>query len=555
MAYAIDRYLDKHLAGIDSIASTVSDGGDFSQASIARALLLHHAVYGDFLTMLVTNVRGDILAATSNMSGPLKPVQDLTGHNVADRQYFRIPMSSGLSFISDPFQGRSLGSDPIVAISAVLTDSTGQRVGIVEGSMNLGAFATIDKERPHIDGADMIVVDGEDRVIYASDEAGLAPLVSTSDKALVSEAAQYRDRRTFDFEHVHDGDRHRHMGVYAYTSNGWRVFLRVPVKQVAVQVMDDYRVGALLLLVACGISLLLARGLVRRVSQSVRDMNRAIESFSIDGDGDEVTTPANTAPEFRPVFRAMRARSNSLRKANTRLRKSINAGDALRRELTQAIALKEVEIAERTAQLEEANQKLSSLSRTDALTGIPNRRAFDAFELRTWRLGARDKLPVAVILADIDFFKIYNDTLGHQAGDHCLGEVAEALSLCATRPLDLVARYGGEEFVAVLGGSTTADALVVAERMRQAIEGLKIEHPGSPHNVVTISVGVASVVPINGEDSDSIVKAADESLYYAKSAGRNCVVYRRDDEYLTYTGTDIDLGATGVIQILAGRQS
>jgi len=91
--------------------------------------------------------------------------------------------------------------------------------------------------------------------------------------------------------------------------------------------------------------------------------------------------------------------------------------------------------------------------------------------------------------------------------------------------------------------------------MRQAVEGLRIEHPGSVHDVVTISVGVASTLPTNAGDSESIVKAADEALYYAKAAGRNCVVFRRDEEYVTYNATDIDLGATGVIQILADKRA
>jgi len=554
-AYAIDHYLDKHSAGIDSVASAISASGDYSHASVSQALLLHHAVYTEFLTMLVANVDGDIVAATSFLSGPLTTVRDLTGHNVSDRKYFRAPMSDGQPFISDPFRGRSLGSDPIVGISAALTDAMGNRVGIVEGSMNLGAFEAIDKERPHIDGAVMIVVDKENRVIYATGEAHLSPLESIAGSSLVTEAASGSEHSAFDFEYVHDGQRHRQMGVYAKTANGWRVFLRVPVEQVAAQMFGDYRVGGLLLLIAYAISLLVARAIVRRVSQSVRDMNAAIRSFSIDGAGDAVRTPVNTAREFRPIFRAMRARSKQLQKAHARLGNSIEAGEALRRELTQTIARKDVEIAEQTAELEEANRTLSGLSRTDALTGIPNRREFDAFERRAWRLGARDQVPVAVILADIDFFKIYNDSLGHQAGDECLREVAEALALCATRPLDLVARYGGEEFVAVLGGSTTDDALVVAERMRRTVEGLQIEHPGSSHDVVTISVGIASIIPTTDGDSESIIKAADEALYYAKAAGRNCVVFRRDEEYVTYDADGIDLGATGVIQILAGKRA
>jgi diguanylate cyclase (GGDEF)-like protein len=284
-------------------------------------------------------------------------------------------------------------------------------------------------------------------------------------------------------------------------------------------------------------------------------MNKAIKSFSVNGSGEQIKTPLNTPSEFKPIFRVMRKRSRHLRNVYSRLSGSIDAGEALRRELTQVVALKEVEIAERTAELEEANQKLSGLSRTDPLTGIPNRREFDAFEQRAWRLAARDQTPIAVILLDIDFFKIYNDSLGHQAGDECLREVAKTLSLCATRPLDLVARYGGEEFVAVLGGSTIHDALVVGERMRQAIEGLQIEHPGSSHDVVTVSIGISSTIPTDDKNSEKVVKAADEALYYAKAAGRNCVVFRRDEEYVTYNSDDIDLGATGIIQILAGKRA
>jgi diguanylate cyclase (GGDEF)-like protein len=555
MAYAVNRYLDKHIAGIDSIASSVSADRNFSRESLTESLLLHHAVYTDFLTMLIANESGDIVTATSLMDGPLKAVEELAGHNVADREYFRAPMSEGRSFVSDPFRGRSLGSDPIVAISAPLTDSVGVRLGVVEGSVNLGAFEVIDAERPQIDGAVMIVVDRSDRVIYASEAAQLDALGSVANSVLIAGALQSNEREPFEFEHGQGGEKSRHVGVYATTMNGWRVFLRAPVEQVAAQMLDDYQMGAILVLLAWAISLLVARAIVRQVSQTTHDMNAAIRSFSIDGAGDEVKTPASTPSEFRPLFRAMRARSQHLRKAHDRLSKSMDAGEALRRQLTQAITLKDVEIAERTAELEEANRELSGLSRTDALTGIPNRREFDTFERRVYRLSAREKTAIAIILMDIDFFKIYNDSLGHQAGDDCLRKVAGALVECATRPMDLVARYGGEEFVAVLGGATLQDALIVAERMRVAVESLQIAHPGSTHEVVTISVGISSTTPNSSEGSDGIVKAADEALYYAKAAGRNCVVFSRDNEYVTYDADDIDLGATGVLQILTSKRA
>ncbi len=398
-------------------------------------------------------------------------------------------------------------------------------------------------------------MDRDGIVIYASERTGLEPLESIADYEVIKQAAVRPPQKAFEYIHSGSGHAHKHIGVYANTSNDWRVIIAVPIKQVTSAMLADYRVGVILLLVACAISLLLARAIVRRVGQSVRDMNAAIRSFSVDGAGDEVHTPVNTPREFRPVFRAMRARSKHLRKAYERLTRSTEAGEALQRELRQQVALKEVEVAERTLELEEAYEKLKGLSKTDPLTGIPNRREFDLFETRAWRLGMRDKTPVAVILLDIDYFKIYNDSLGHQAGDDCLREVAQVLVKCATRPLDLVARYGGEEFVAVLGGSNTHDALVVAERMRCAVQDLEIDHPGSSHSVVTVSVGIASMTPQDGQGSDFVIKAADEALYYAKAAGRNCVVFKRDDEYVTYNAEDIDLGATGVIQILAGKRA
>ena len=555
VAYAVDRYIDKHVSGIESVASAISDSDELSPESIERALLLYHAVYKDFLTTLATNSAGDIVAATNSMSGPLHAVDELRGFNVSDREYYRGPMESDRPFVSTPFRGRDLGSDPIVAISAPLSDAEGGFQGVVEGSMNLRAFAAIDNERPKIDEAVLAIVDRDGIVIYASERTGLEPLESIADYEVIKQVAVRPPQKAFEYIHSGSGHAHKHIGVYANTSNDWRVIIAVPIKQVTSAMLADYRVGVILLLVACAISLLLARAIVRRVGQSVRDMNAAIRSFSVDGAGDEVHTPVNTPREFRPVFRAMRARSKHLRKAYERLTRSTEAGEALQRELRQQVALKEVEVAERTLELEEAYEKLKGLSKTDPLTGIPNRREFDLFETRAWRLGMRDKTPVAVILLDIDYFKIYNDSLGHQAGDDCLREVAQVLVKCATRPLDLVARYGGEEFVAVLGGSNTHDALVVAERMRCAVQDLEIDHPGSSHSVVTVSVGIASMTPQDGQGSDFVIKAADEALYYAKAAGRNCVVFKRDDEYVTYNAEDIDLGATGVIQILAGKRA
>lgn len=180
-------------------------------------------------------------------------------------------------------------------------------------------------------------------------------------------------------------------------------------------------------------------------------------------------------------------------------------------------------VADRTEKLRHANEKLSELSRTDALTGIPNRRRFDEALVSEWMRGIRFGNPLSVVMVDIDRFKPYNDTFGHPAGDRCLIEIAAVLQTSARRAGDLVARYGGEEFVMLLPATAAADAVIVAERARSRIEGLRIPHPDGPAPFVTASFGVAAFVPEKAGDPARVVALADEALYRAKGGGRNRV--------------------------------
>jgi diguanylate cyclase (GGDEF)-like protein len=155
----------------------------------------------------------------------------------------------------------------------------------------------------------------------------------------------------------------------------------------------------------------------------------------------------------------------------------------------------------------------------DALTSIPNRRYFIEQFVRTLRPSA---LPVSLIICDIDHFKGYNDCFGHQAGDHCLQTVAGVLHQSRRHDGDFCARYGGEEFVLVLPNTRLPTAVRVAERLREAIADLGLQHPGSPLGIVTISVGVAAVA--DGQlDHEALIHDADEALYRAKEQGRNRV--------------------------------
>jgi diguanylate cyclase (GGDEF)-like protein/PAS domain S-box-containing protein len=171
--------------------------------------------------------------------------------------------------------------------------------------------------------------------------------------------------------------------------------------------------------------------------------------------------------------------------------------------------------------------ELAELARTDGLTGIANRRAFDDELEREWRRAVRDKAQMSLLMVDVDHFKSFNDHNGHQVGDDCLRAVANALVDAVRRPGDLVARYGGEEFALILPGTGQEGALQLAAAALAAIEGLHLPHPGNETCAwVTASIGVATAVATSGGTirmPEGLLQAADMALYKAKAGGRNRV--------------------------------
>ena len=184
-----------------------------------------------------------------------------------------------------------------------------------------------------------------------------------------------------------------------------------------------------------------------------------------------------------------------------------------------------IQQAELYQQLEVANQELKRLATLDGLTGLANRRRFDEYiEQEWWRL-AREQEPLSLIMCDIDFFKLYNDTYGHQAGDECLKQVATALRHSVKRPADLAARYGGEEFAVILPHTTVVGAFCLAKSIHQQIRQLRLAHTGSTvSQYVTLSLGVAGLIPCPGVTPAKLIAAADAALYEAKTTGRDRVV-------------------------------
>jgi diguanylate cyclase (GGDEF)-like protein len=192
--------------------------------------------------------------------------------------------------------------------------------------------------------------------------------------------------------------------------------------------------------------------------------------------------------------------------------------------LHETVATLEERVAERTAELELVNSNLFELSNTDGLTGIPNRRKFDEVLANEWSRATRTGQPLVVALIDVDWFKKYNDHNGHLAGDDCLRSVANILKAKIRRSSDLVARFGGEEFAIISPGINKANAMEMANIICSAIADANLPHTMSPFGSITVSVGVALIVPTIDVTADTLVQAADEALYHAKDNGRNQVV-------------------------------
>lgn len=212
---------------------------------------------------------------------------------------------------------------------------------------------------------------------------------------------------------------------------------------------------------------------------------------------------------------------------NVRVRSALALKFAMEERTTREIEFerREKELLEVTRLLEETNERLRHLSTLDGLTGIPNRRRVMEFLDQEWRRSQRDGSWLSIVMIDVDYFKDYNDALGHQAGDDCLWMIANCLKRCLNRASDMVGRYGGEEFIAILPETPFEGAMNVGDEMRAGVQALNVEHPDSGvAKVVTISLGVASCQPGNDMTAAKLVSLADQALFEAKRQGRNRVV-------------------------------
>ena len=246
---------------------------------------------------------------------------------------------------------------------------------------------------------------------------------------------------------------------------------------------------------------------------ALTDTESMIQGFEAGG-GDYLTKP------FQEVELLVRLKTHlELRFAKLTLSQK---NTALKEELVERRRFED----ELLAYEKELEQKIN----LDELTQVANRRGMNEYMNEMIRHLSPEESPLAVVMCDIDYFKRYNDHYGHQRGDNCLKEVAQAIRRAKKRPIDLVARYGGEEFLVILPHATNKEAERVAQEIAKELAEVKLEHNASlVAPVVTLSMGVASILPTGSiEDSCNLVEAADQALYIAKQKGRNCIEVAAD---------------------------
>lgn len=524
VASKVSHTMDRNLRGIVSLASHISSRDDRERRSLELWLSAHHATNADLLTMLAADDEARVVAATHRSGGQVVPF-GATIETIDDREYFTRPMSDGLPFVSDVFQGRGLGQDPIVAISAPLIDAGGRIWGIVEGSLDLRVFAGyLPDQRPDTETR-FVLLDDRDRVIYASAGTGLGPLTELPDHPLLKSAPGTRTATYFFEQHSDDGSSERFLSSSATLNNGWQVFLYSPLAPLRGAVLKELWVTAAWLVFAAFVAVVLTVATTASTSRPLRQLESALQAAEID-ESFEFPLPSEAAPrEIQLVHRRIQHAVSGLRRKNRQLLQSLSEAEKLRVELGESLASRDRAIEEQTRELRQANMTLHLLNRTDSLTGLANRQGFKEFLSQVWTLAKREGQAVSVVCLDIDHFKAYNDHYGHPAGDRCLARVAAAANECAARPLDHMARTGGEEFVAILGDTGLAAAVLVAERMRRRVEELEIANEGAALRRVTVSVGVASTRPTGQDKAGGLVELGDQALYAAKNGGRNLVAY------------------------------
>jgi len=457
-------------------------------------------LFPDITTLAVVNASGETIARSD----------DKHLSKIADRTYFTEAMQ-GKDYISELIIGRATQKPMIILSSPIYANRDKQVTAVIHWNINIEKFVDITK-RLSQDNEVVFIVDNSGRILAHPDPHMTAERRNMNNRAFVQKGLAGEQGT---MEYIDDNNQRKLVYFMPDEMTGWLVCYEIPYEVLMEHQRKIRDTTLIVMVVSCLLVVFIGVFMANFVVRPILALVRKVEGISQGNFTERIKMSySDEIGELALKFNIM---AESLDAMNG-LHAKVEA------ELRQARDELEIKVEQRTSELTQLNEELQRISLSDGLTGIANRRYFDEYLEREWQRAKKQKTSLALIMLDIDFFKAYNDTYGHLAGDQCLKTIAKTLENRSGQSIDVVARYGGEEFAVILPEADEQEAMVEAELLRLNIEKLGIEHKKSLlTGVVTISVGVAVAIPSQEDTMLTIIHAADQALYNSKKKGRNQV--------------------------------
>ncbi|MDB5616402.1 diguanylate cyclase [Tardiphaga sp.] len=416
------------------------------------------------------------------------------GLNFADRSYFQEALATGEFVVSDYLFSR-MTNQPTVMAAYLAPGINASDDAVVLAAVNLGWMSKIMNNLGGRPGVSAVLVDRTGMVLSAPSDQAAEIGKPMPDLALLKLIATQRlnsVRQSGSLSFTAEDGAQRSVSFAALAGTGAELIVSIDETVMSATANHEIRTAYLQLGLVCLFVLLGALVAAERLIIKPIQMLQSMAQRYGHGDWSVRATRNRLPAEFVPLARALYRMATKLRGRERELRAS--------------------------------NQQLTVLASIDMLSGLANRRGFQNRLDFEWLKAEQSGDAVALLMIDVDHFKLFNDTYGHPEGDACLARIGEALAALANETSGFAGRYGGEEFCLLLPGSDAARAMRVGEKVRIAISGMSIPHMTSAHRQVTVSVGVASAAPAALQRPMDLVEAADAALYAAKHRGRNAVV-------------------------------
>ncbi|MHC9511542.1 sensor domain-containing diguanylate cyclase [Kangiella sp. M94] len=484
-----DNHLIFHQRMVDNLGNALS-WQLYNETEKLELLLDSHNQYPDIFSMLITDEVGFV-----THGAPEDFQETLLGlpreeKMVDDRLYFQVPHSRNAHYISDVFQARGYGNDPIVAISAPYYERD-VFAGIVQATLNLANFKKFESS-PDSQNILVIVTDSKGHIVYSSNPLNLEPLSEFE----VREAEQVYTQEL----PLLELDSSYFLYKKSITDTGWKIYaLSSPDALIDAYKSDFYKLIISLLVIA-SIVLLVTR---RFSKQITRPLENIVHYFS-------ANDPIPAKP--RTTYSSIEIES---------VRDQLQQAQFFMLEYQKTL---QEQVDEKTKELREANEKLAVVSVQDELTKIYNRRGFNQNAKNAFAVSVRHATPVTLAILDIDHFKKVNDEWGHSAGDECIIMVAQEMKKRFKRDSDFIARYGGEEFVVFIAGGDAEVHKKMLEELRINIANHEVYYEDEIISI-TVSIGAYSIVENLDISYDKLVSNADKLLYESKESGRNKLTF------------------------------